>query len=436
VIRRFTSGYRGWLRPEKNPSIVRSPTRLLIASRRRIDSSRHYISSIQEAAMSDKDRKNMKVLIADDSTNMLRTLANMLRSIGFENIVRADDGDTALIKLRSEKIDLLLTDWNMPRITGIELLRAIRDDDTMKHLPVLMITGEVDKQTVAEAGEVNVDGYLLKPFTLEDLKTKISEILEKQHKVAPADLHVYSAMIHLKARQTESALEEIRKAMKINPRSPRVLYTLGLILESQGDLENARKAFDRSVEFGHYFLKGHEALARVLKNLGEVEAAADHMKRAVSISPKNVERQLDYGNLLAKTGHKEEMQKVMKNVLKLADANRIDIILRVGETYLETGLAEEAQGLFSEVLKSDPNAIHVYNKMGIALRRQKKFNEAVENYLLALQMDPENENLYYNLGRAYYEAGDKEKAISAMNRALGIYPDFEEAKKFLAIVVP
>lgn len=378
-----------------------------------------------------KTYKEMRLVVADDKPNMLRTVANMLRLLGFEKVSRAENGEKALILIRTEKPDLVLCDWNMPRMTGVEVLRAVREDDQLKNTPFIMVTGEIDAGTVAEAGEVEVDAYLLKPYTHEDLKNKIDETLEKKKEPSPIDMHLSVANVYMEAKQYEMALDELKKAAKVNPRTPRVSYALGKLYEEQKDLENARSFYERSVEFGKYFVKGHEAMSRVCMALGDLEAASRHLKEAVRISPKNLERQLTLGAVLVKQGDKQEIQKVMNNVLKIAGSKQAEVIRQVGETYLAAGMADKAQLAFSKALEADPTAIHIYNRMGIALRRQKKYLEALDTYKKAIQISPDDENLYYNLSRAYYEAGDKERSIAAMKKALSIFPDFKEAKDFL-----
>ncbi|MFH1135863.1 MAG: tetratricopeptide repeat protein [Pseudomonadota bacterium] len=376
--------------------------------------------------------KNIKVLVADDKPNMVRTIIHMLRRLGFQNLSHADDGDTALAKARGiQKMDLILCDWNMPRMTGIEVLRAIRDDDQLKNTCFIMITAEQDPGTVAEAGEVDVDSYLLKPFTQEDLKTKIEQAWERKRTPSPVDTQIALAEVYIEAGQYDQALKELKSAMQMAPRSPRVTFSLGRLYEAKGEMESALKAYERTIEFGPKFLKGHEALARVYNNMGDLQAASKHLKAAVNLSPKNLDRQFSLTKWLIETGQKSEAQKVLQNVMKIADKTRSDITRQVGEAFLQAGFAEDAQGAFSKALESDPNDIQLYNRLGIALRRQKKFLEAVAYYAKAIQIDPQNENLYYNIGRAYYEAGDKSRSIGAIKKALQVYPEFEEARVFL-----
>lgn len=123
--------------------------------------------------------KNMKILIVDDFSTMRRIIKNLLRDLGFTNTVEADDGTTALPILQGGTIDFLVTDWNMPGMTGIELLRAVRTDEKLKTIPVLMVTAEAKRDQIIAAAQAGVNGYVVKPFTAVALKEKIEKIFER-----------------------------------------------------------------------------------------------------------------------------------------------------------------------------------------------------------------------------------------------------------------
>jgi len=120
---------------------------------------------------------NMKVLIVDDYKTMLRILTNLLRQLKFSNIEDAIDGSEALRKLRVDNFGLVISDWNMEPMTGIELLREVRVDDKLKHLPFIMITAESKSENVIAAKEAGVSNYIVKPFNAETLKGKIVSVL-------------------------------------------------------------------------------------------------------------------------------------------------------------------------------------------------------------------------------------------------------------------
>jgi len=119
---------------------------------------------------------NMKVLIVDDFATMRRIVKNILRQLGFTDISEADDGKTALQALKKEKFDLILSDWNMPEMPGIELLKAVRADDELKDIPFLMVTAEAEKGNIVEAVKLGVSNYIVKPFTAETMSEKLGKI--------------------------------------------------------------------------------------------------------------------------------------------------------------------------------------------------------------------------------------------------------------------
>ncbi len=123
--------------------------------------------------------KNMKILIVDDFSTMRRIIKNLLRDLGFNDTTEADDGQTALPLLKSGKFDFLVTDWNMPGMDGLTLLKTVRADEELKHLPVLMVTAEAKREQIVEAAQAGVNGYVVKPFTAVTLKEKIEKIFER-----------------------------------------------------------------------------------------------------------------------------------------------------------------------------------------------------------------------------------------------------------------
>lgn len=121
----------------------------------------------------------MKILIVDDFSTMRRIVKNLLRDLGFNNTQEADDGLTALPMLKKGDFDFVVTDWNMPGMQGIDLLRAIRADASLSHIPVLMVTAEAKKEQIVMAAQAGVNGYIVKPFTAATLKTKLDKIFER-----------------------------------------------------------------------------------------------------------------------------------------------------------------------------------------------------------------------------------------------------------------
>lgn len=121
---------------------------------------------------------NMKILIVDDMSTMRRITKNFLKQLGFNNVEEADNGQDALNKLRADTYGFVVSDWNMPIMMGIDMLRAIRADEKLNKLPVLMVTAEAQKENIVEAAQAGVNNYIVKPFTAETLQEKINKIFK------------------------------------------------------------------------------------------------------------------------------------------------------------------------------------------------------------------------------------------------------------------
>lgn len=124
--------------------------------------------------------KDMKFLVVDDFSTMRRIIKNLLIDLGYANVTEADDGATALPMLQAGNFDFLITDWNMPGMPGLDLLKAVRADARLAKIPVLMLTAEAKREQIIEAAQAGVNGYVIKPFTAVTLKEKIDKILESR----------------------------------------------------------------------------------------------------------------------------------------------------------------------------------------------------------------------------------------------------------------
>lgn len=124
-------------------------------------------------------QKAMKILVVDDFPTMRRIIRNLLKDLGFENVDEAEDGAQALEKLRNSNFDLVVSDWNMPNMDGLVMLKTIRQDPELSKLPVLMVTAEAKKENIIAAAKAGANGYVVKPFTAATLEEKLNKIFEQ-----------------------------------------------------------------------------------------------------------------------------------------------------------------------------------------------------------------------------------------------------------------
>jgi two-component system chemotaxis response regulator CheY len=264
----------------------------------------------------DKKTKKMKILIVDDFSNMRKTIKNMLRQIGFENMDEADDGDTAVTKLQSGGFDFIILDWNMPRMPGIQVVRTIRGDINLRNMPVLMVTAENWEDEIVEAAEEQVNGYIIKPFVTKVLEDKIVEIFDRIHNPPEGEVIFNQGIEFLNKRMFNEATTAFEKVLKIKPNSAKASYFLGQVHLEKGDLDRAYESFKNAISFNSRYVKAHHSLGELMYKKGDIKSAIIHMEQAASISPRIPQRQILLGELYIKDKRFKDAIPVFKKAIE------------------------------------------------------------------------------------------------------------------------
>lgn len=367
------------------------------------------------------------VLIVDDLTNMRRTIKNMLRQVGAPNVMEADDGDTALQVLRTNgSCRFILLDWNMPRMPGIHAAREIRGEAHTQDIPILMITAEVDREQIAQAGEIGVNGYIIKPFVANILADKIHGILEAR---ANPPEHVKLIKVGeelLRQGQHQKALQLFEQARNMRE-SARVHVHIGEAYEMSGDAALAQASYATAVQQNPQFLKAHIKSADLYIKTGDEDAALTSLQKAAEISPSNPDRHIAMGKIYINKGDPAKASAAFSTAVKNENSKAAEI----AEELLKLGKPEMAEHYFRASLEKSTDTIHTYNRLGISLRRQGKWKEAILEYETALKFDPKDEGLYFNMAKAYVEGGNLKMAEKNFQRALDMNPNLSAAQREL-----
>jgi len=373
---------------------------------------------------------SIRVLVIDDMPNMRKTIKNMLRNIGFSRIIEAQDGQSGLEKIKSGGFGLVISDWNMPMMSGIQLLKKTRDDIDTRSLPFLMITAEISQAQIAHAAETEVDGYVIKPFDADTLKKKIKSIFERKSKPSPIDAMVNLSKAMIQDKQYANAIGALDKALEEYPKSARLMVTMGDAYEGQLNFAVAGEYYLKARKINPMFVKAINQLASLYMRQNDHKKALKFMEEAARISPNDPQRQMAMGKAYLATGQEIKARQAFNVAIK-EDETNLELQKEIGEVYMGAGLEEYAVQAFKRVLDADPSMIHVYNRLGIALRRKGRFDEAIEEYRKAIKISPEDEALHFNLSKAYMDMKNNTKAREAINVALTLDPDFGEARAVL-----
>jgi tetratricopeptide (TPR) repeat protein len=198
-----------------------------------------------------------------------------------------------------------------------------------------------------------------------------------------------------------------------------------------GSQEEAAFCFAQAIEVNPKYLRAYQSLAALLESQGDLASARGYLEEARRLSPLNPERLYTLGQLCLKDSAPEEAREYLEESWRIGQYVPAARRSEMAETFLAAGLNQVAEELFLRAIDAAPHDVHLYNRLGVALRRQQKHSQALECYQQALKLDPKNEKVHFNLGVLYFDLGEKEKALKAFRAALKIHPTFTEAQDFL-----
>jgi DNA-binding response OmpR family regulator len=374
----------------------------------------------------------MRVLVVEDHPSMRSILKKMLHRMKcFEAIEEAVDGEEGWQKLRTEVFHLVIADINMPRLSGIELLKRCRAEDDLRSIPFLIVSGESVQDVIACVGEWGVFDYVVKPFSYDILKSRVEVVFERLRD--PEEL-LFREVERLKElRFYREALKRI-EGLEVSTKglNARWLTVKGECLMALGRMEDAEESLAQALVYSERYLPAHKSSAELQLKQGNVDRAIHFLARADELSPMDMNRKVNLGRLLLQQGRESEGRLFLDRAVKNSSpAERAAILLKVAETYMENNRFAEAEGLFVKLLKANQDDVEAYNRLGIALRRQGKFDEAETYYRMALESHPENPIIFYNLGVLQFSRHQRDKARHSLQQALRLDPGFEKARSVL-----
>ncbi|HEX9715895.1 MAG TPA: tetratricopeptide repeat protein [Desulfurivibrionaceae bacterium] len=380
-----------------------------------------------------KAPKDMVFLVVDDIDNMRRSIKAMLKLVQFgKEFYEAANGRDAWKLLQDENIaiDFIICDYNMPYMSGTELLGLIRATKKLRDVPFLMVTAEANMDIVAEAAEQDVDAYMTKPFVTATLEQKVMELLGQLNNPSPFNQLLLQARTLDEKGDLDGAIAAATEAAKLNDRSSKPYRELGRLFGKKGDLKKAQLCFEKAVEINRLDVSSYHALGQIYFRQGKMDMALENFNRAMEISPRHADRAMNFAKLLIKKKMMPEAEKVLRLVLK-TKSNDIDFKEDIADTCSGCGLGELAVKSYREVLKADPERIYLNKKIGMALYAAGDSNEAVKMLEKAAEKASDDLELFLALGKAYFSMKQLIRADQWVSKVLRLDPGHKEARAIL-----
>ncbi len=329
---------------------------------------------------------DIKILIVGPNFIFRQNMRDLLARLGFSQVEECMEGPAAWETMNNIMPQIVIVQWEMPEMSGIALLQLIRRNPEFSDMPVVLWAENITKTDVIKAGEAGANSILVDPVSLEGLDSKIRIMLEFE--MSPSTKKARSFMakgdLLMKQERYEEALQEYGRVLDVLE-SAEVYYNIGYIKTAKGEYDEALAAFRKATQLNQMFAKAYKAMAEVYLKMGNNKMAEKYLQMA-------------------------------------------------GEIYLEREMHENAESIFNEILKINPETINVYNSLGILYRRQSRHRDAIALYEKAVKIDPCDENIHFNMGRAYLDIENPEQAKKCFVKALKINPRFDLARGMLKAI--
>jgi two-component system, chemotaxis family, chemotaxis protein CheY len=381
----------------------------------------------KEQQVLQKQYASVNILIVDDIAQMRETVRSMLRAYGYSSLFLADSGNQALGVIGSKSIDMVITDWSMPNMPGIELVKKLKNDPKLFTIPMLMISDERTMDKVLYAIEEGVDSFLVKPFSEQELIKHVKLLFRKINNVDEIEEQVFEMRRLKLSSQYREALELGYKIL--NTRNhPRVVLMLCECLYHVKEYDKAMNMIMDSEEESRNS-EHTNLLGKIYMKLGKHDQGILYLEQSVNKNGLNQDRKIDLARAYVSVGRINEAEGVISAIInaKPTDLNLVDI----AQLYLDMGEVDKAGLYLNQTVDPIPETVSVFNNYAIALRKSDRYEESATIYKRCLQITPGSEVLHYNLGFLLTRLGRLTEAKAVLQKALKLNPDDLHAKSLL-----
>lgn len=373
--------------------------------------------------------KSITVMVVEDILSARETVVNLLKALGFSQFVEAENGEAALELMNGTNPGLIISDWNMPKMNGLSLLRAVRSRSQSPYVPFIFLTSKSEVEDVALASDGGASAYLVKPVTIKALSEALNTVLDGGFE---QDFELLKAEIQTlcQAKEQDKALELLRRFRLLYPgQGQRIALEHVRVLMEFSDYSGAEEILCEILAANPLLARGWETMAKVQSWQGKWEQALGAVDKAVSISPNNTEYHILRGSINL---HRENLHEARKNFMTALNIDRKNDQIKqdIWNAYVDLDMVDEVQRDFGSYIFSSLTC-DTLNNMAVAYRRKGELARAIEIYRAALAKEPDNPKILFNAAVAYVNRKQYGKAKSLLVHALGNDPDFEKAKALL-----
>lgn len=384
--------------------------------------------------MNEKKTYNVKAihaLVIDDHDPIRKAMKRILFKMGIHQVEESSDGQDAISQLnKSESINLVLTDIYMKKINGFEVLAHVRNRLFNSDIPVIIITGEANKEDIIKANNLGADDYVVKPFDAESFTQKVSAVLTKFYNPPQVLKLLRQGDRFLIENNEQEALKYYSAALKVEPASSRANYSVNFVMYRKGELHQAKEGLEKNIELNPSFYKNYALLADISLKLSLEADAIKCMKKEFSFNPKQPVRQLRLARLLVKKmdfegaiGHYLEVLKESKKS-KVALYELAQSYIRVQDFQKATLYLKRYRRFYPDDSKPFVALLHMGVKFKFPKKIEKILKEEIRNY-------PDRQDTYILLAKLFLHTSELDDGVRVLSKLLSLNSKNKDALRLL-----
>jgi two-component system, chemotaxis family, chemotaxis protein CheY len=379
-----------------------------------------------------KDTIDQNLLVVDDITQMRDMIRVILKKNGYDRLTFAESGKQALRNMSKQSMDIVITDWSMPNMTGIELLKQIKSDPKLFSIPVMMISDERAADKVLYAVEEGTDGFLVKPFSENDLIKNVKLVLAKSALKDEMDQKIFEMRRLKLSKSYREALDLGFEILKVSNNQRVALMTCECLYQ----VEEYDKAISMMADTeGESRSSQHSnLLGKIHLGLGQYSQGILALEQAVKMNPLNHDRKIDLAGAYFATGRGEDAERIIQGIVNSKPTDLI--LISIAQIYLDQDKMDKAGEYLKQTVDPIKESVHVFNNYAVALRRANRMEDATDIYLKCLKIDPDSDVLHYNVAVLYAKCNKLKEAREAVTNALRLNPDNQHARDLLQKINP
>jgi len=385
-----------------------------------------------------KRRWKMRILYVDDNIYMRQTVKNMLSYLGYPNLVGANDGLDAWRILSSENVEMVLADLDMPKIDGVHLLMKMREDRKLRNIPFILISGNLNKESVHLAGEFEADGILIKPFDINKLRDVIIKSFEKRITPNKEREIIWEGEDALADQDIEKLTSVVKRLETLKASGKSINIFKYLVFKAFGALmmkqyEQVRQILIPAVEKNPYIMKAYDVIAESFKLEGELSSAIEYMKKGILLSPGNLDRiitALEYADEADDNREMLELLTILSDQITNFDE---EVYKKLFNGYSKLGEWEKIGKLYTRLVKDmDAKDVpYIFHKTAVnAFLQLDEKDKPIDIFSKLLKSVKKKSDTYpfimMDYGHHLHAMGKEGEGVAVLKKLVELYPEFAE----------